>query len=333
MITPITSSAAAAAAAAAKTVCPEETLLQFIKCESHAESPHSNRLIIETYATTLWKGFFDMKHTLRNVRELNCSNAVDMGLLLIDNIFWIIYNYSCNIELTVFLTERGRLLYTEFLQMSRTHQLMNEINVFPTILDGFQFAIKKSIGTLVCNDTPTKWLFDTIASYRQVYRQMFQTLNRHYLVHPTDDRWTDVAVNATIDRLNAKMSAAVHRDHELFESCSVYRRHDAHPTTAPATHPTTHTATHTATHTHTATTVTHHLLFLQLLSDTSERNHLHHNAAVSVSLQEHVVASIGTFMRANEHGVATGLDCLHESHPLQFKWRVFLEQTVLPLPP
>jgi hypothetical protein len=316
MITPLTS--AADAADAAKTVCPEDTLLQFIQCESRAESPHSNRLIIETYATTLWKGFFDMKHTLRNVRELNCSNAVDMGLLLIDNVFWIIYNYSCNIELTVFLTERGRLLYTEFLQMSRTHQLMNEINVFPTILDGFQFAIKKSIGTLVCNDTPTKWLFDTIASYRQVYRRMFQTLNRHYLANPTDERWTDVAVNATIDRLNTKMSVAVHRDHELFESCSLYRRrrrrrhHDGHSNT------------------NTAATATHHLLFLQLLSDTSERNFLRHNAKLSVSLQEHVVTSIGAFMHANERSVDTGLDCLHETHPLQFKWKVFLEQTVLP---
>jgi hypothetical protein len=311
MITPITSDAADAA----KTVCPEDTLLQFIQCESRAESPHSNRLIIETYATTLWKGFFDMKHTLRNVRELNCSNAVDMGLLLIDNIFWIIYNYSCNIELTVFLTERGRLLYTEFLQMSRTHQLMNEINVFPTILDGFQFAIKKSIGTLVCNDTPTKWLFDTIASYRQVYRRMFQTLNRHYLANPTDERWTDVAVNATIDRLNTKMSVAVHRDHELFESCSLHRhREEAHTVTVTAS----------------TATATHHLLFMQLLSDVSERNFLRHNAKLSVLRQEHVVASIGAFMRANEHSVAAGLDCLHETHPLQFKWQVFLEQTVLP---
>ncbi len=223
---PNTSKNASVPSNGTSTFFPKNDIVEFIHQESLSKKTQSNQVIIETYSCTLWKGFFDMKHKLRDIAELDTVHAVDMGIQLIDNLFWIIYHYSSNVQLTLFLTERGRLLYTEFLYMSRTHQLMKELNTFPSIQDGFQFAIKKSIGSLTCDHHTTNMQFDHISSYRSTFRRLFQILNRNYLVGTQEETpWTDDQINLTLHRLNHRMSFAVHQHVTLFEHC-VYGGYD-----------------------------------------------------------------------------------------------------------
>ena len=105
-----------------------QDIVRFIEKESLVRKKQSVQIIIETYACTLMKSFFDMKHKLYQTPNLDSIKAIDLGIQLVDNLFWILFHYSSNLQLTLFLTERGRLLYTEFLSMSRTHQLMKQMN-------------------------------------------------------------------------------------------------------------------------------------------------------------------------------------------------------------
>lgn len=288
---------------------PKNDIVEFIHQESLTNKTQSNQVIIETYACTLWKGFFDMKHKLRDIAELDGVHAVDMGIQLIDNLFWIIYHYSSNVQLTLFLTERGRLLYTEFLYMSRTHQLMKELNTFPSIQDGFQFAIKKSIGSLTCQTHSTNMLFQHISSYRGTYRRMFQILNRKYLVGTNETPWTDDQVNLTLHMLNHRMSCAIHHHVSVFEHC-IYGAYDK------------------------TLTVSGFLLLLQLLADVSAK-HLRHTSeggcgsgsgsgSESCAWGEDVVRAVFAFVHEHRSYIgATSLDCLERGHLLQHKWTLY----------
>jgi hypothetical protein len=260
-----------------------------------------------------------MKHKLMDVADLDCNHAVDMGLQLIDNLFWIIYHYSSNVPLTLFLTERGRLLYTEFLHMSRTHQLMKELRTFPSIHDGFQFAIKKSIGALKCQTHTTNMGFGHISSYRNMYRKMFQMMNRKYMQHTSDIQWTAEQVNTTLQRLNQSMSEAVQNHLECFERC-LYE---------PLVH---------------ESTLPEFLLILSLISNTSTCELIHvptktppHQSGAktdplvsqSTLTQTHTPLTASTlndnavhFVHENRFCIdPTKLDCLDENHILQHKWK------------
>ena len=201
------------------TTSEKTDLVKFIHQESLSEKKQSNQVIIETYACTLWKGFFDMKHKLYNIPKLNTIHAIEMGIQLIDNLFWILFHYSSNLQLTLFLTERGRLLYTEFLSMSRSHQLMKQLNTYPSIHDGFQFAIKKSIGSLICKNHHTKMKIQQISVYRRIYRSIFRLLNNKYLIHKNEQPWSDDQVNITLHNLNHHISIAVHKSAKIIEHC------------------------------------------------------------------------------------------------------------------
>jgi hypothetical protein len=281
----------------------KENLVDFIRQESLSTQPQSSKIVIETYACALWKGFFDMKHKLFKLKDLDFQNAVDMGLLLIDNIFWISYNYSSNLQLTLFLTERGRLLYTEFLHMSRTHKLMQEIHTFPSINDGFQFAIKKSIGALTCKEESTKTKFEKITSYRLVYRKMFQFLNTKYLSSIAEKPWTDDDVNITLNTLNHKMSCAVYLNANVFEF-ALYNYANALPS------------------------LPCYLLFLQLLSDVSEHYYFRTKSLLThVSQYYTILEKIDGFIQDHLIYVERNtLSCLDKDTLIQKKWKVYLEK-------
>ena len=298
-------------------------IVQFIHQESLQHKKQSDQVVIETYACTLWKGFFDMKHKLREVEDLPLVQAVDMGIQLIDNLFWILYHYSSNLQLTLFLAERGRLLYTEFLYMSRTHQLMKELQTYPTIQDGFQFAIKKSIGSLTCKEHPTNMLLHNISSYRLMYRRMFQLINRKYLSEATAQPWTNDQLNLTLHNLNHGMSQAVHQHTRWFEAC-VY-----HPQS-------------------TRLSLTEFLLTLQLLAEvanTSQTLSTHGGGgegataddagddadsadAATACGPDDVLAEVHGFVDAHRQHLDASLDCLSKTHVVQHLWTMHRAQVL-----
>ena len=294
----------------------KQDIVQFITKESLLQKKQSDQVIIETYACTLWKGFFDMKHKLYKIPNLDVLMAIDMGIQLVDNLFWILFHYSSNLQLTLFLSERGRLLYTEFLSMSRTHQLMKQMNSFPSISDGFMFAIKKSIGSLTCAEHHAKIKFNNISIYRISFRRIFEIINRKYLVpcpaqrltnsdvekhatlytpsaaHPTmtseNDPWSDDKVNITLHSLNHLMSIAIHMSPDSFERC-VYARQNYN------------------------IGLSEFFLLLKLVSDTINTHHHvspEHMQQIFLFIEEH-----------RAHITPNQIDCLDDEHFIQQRWQ------------
>ena len=271
------------------TLSEKTDLVKFIHQESLIEKKQSEQVIIETYACTLWKGFFDMKHKLYNIKNLNNVNALEMGIQLVDNLFWIIFHYSSNLQLTLFLTERGRLLYTEFLSMSRSHQLMKQLNKYPSIYEGFQFAITKSIGSLICKNHHTKIKIKSISVYRNIYRNIFRLLNHKYLTNKDDIIWSDDQVNITLHNLNHHISIAVHKSPKMIEKF-LFLPSLKNLSLSPF------------------------LLILQLMSDTiSNKN------CISFSF----IDDIFSFINKNKiYMENNSLKCLNKDHIIQHHWRI-----------
>lgn len=197
-----------------------KNLCEFIEDESLLSKTQPLRIVVETYMCTLWKGFFDMKHKLCTITKLNQIEAVKNGITLIDNIFWIIYNHSSNLQLTIFLTERGRLLYTEFLYLSRTHDLMKDVKTLPDIKDGFAFAIRKSVGSLsISENHPSSVSLQEIMLYRNVMRCIFQTVNHKYMAvvdHHASPKWEDDDINVALHTFNHRLTNAMCGDIQHF---------------------------------------------------------------------------------------------------------------------
>lgn len=154
--------------------------------------------VFESYSNVMWKGFFEIRNKLINIPKIDIKQAVISGINLIDNLFWFIYNYSFNLQLTLFLTERGKLLFTEFLVMSRTHQLMKQIEKYPTVQDAFHFSIKRSIGSLSCTGKAKKNAnyITNINSKRAFYKNVLKHLEHKIDDYTVSETITDYCTNS-----------------------------------------------------------------------------------------------------------------------------------------
>mgnify|MGYP006429785025 CR=1 FL=1 len=84
---------------------------------------------------------------------INCSN-------LVFSIFWLIYNYSLNPKLTMFITERSIILYNEYLNISRTYGTENT-----NLKDVKHFIINKTIGPIQFSSINSSKISDDIELY------------------------------------------------------------------------------------------------------------------------------------------------------------------------
>ena len=96
----------------------------------------------------LYKSYIDIYSKIINIDNISHYNTIRSGLNMVYNIFWTLYLYTYNVKLTMFLTERAVLLFTEFVVMSRNPILNKEFRFIPNINDAIAFAIKKTIGPI-----------------------------------------------------------------------------------------------------------------------------------------------------------------------------------------
>jgi hypothetical protein len=117
------------------------SLLEFIngKCNNNENIDHKKLLYLYTKCirNSIVNSYQEQKDILYSI---SCAE-------LISNIFKIIYNYSLNIKLTIFMCERCTLLFNEYLNISNNFG-SDRVN----LLDVKQFIINKSIGPIVTKD-------------------------------------------------------------------------------------------------------------------------------------------------------------------------------------
>lgn len=117
-------------------------LLEFInkkKCDS--ESVNTKKIFfifLKILCNTLYSSFVKLD-------KVSCSiSCSDM----IFSIFWIIFNYTYNLKLSMFLCERGVVLFVEYINLSNGMEDSNKINMIDVKL----FIYKKTLGPLLMNN-------------------------------------------------------------------------------------------------------------------------------------------------------------------------------------
>lgn len=87
---------------------------------------------------------------INTYKEQNSYKLCIHCVNIIDNIFRLIYNYSLNIKLSIFICERSVLLFNEYINISNSYN-SEKIN----IVDIKQFIINKSIGPIIIESKRT----------------------------------------------------------------------------------------------------------------------------------------------------------------------------------
>lgn len=95
---------------------------------------------------------------------ISCTN-------LITNIFWLIYNYSYNSKLTMFMCERAVLLFNEYINISKNYG-----NDKTNLLDVKQFIINKTIGPLKLSIKDKNIELDGVNKLGEIYLQLIYTI-------------------------------------------------------------------------------------------------------------------------------------------------------------
>ena len=91
------------------------------------------------------------------------ANIIIMGIGMLYYIFFVILRYTKNLKLTIFLSERAILLYSEFIIQSSEKKKNGDLIFTPSLGDAITFAYKKTIGRLSIKHFEKK--MDSILEY------------------------------------------------------------------------------------------------------------------------------------------------------------------------
>ena len=110
--------------------------------QSKIETSYPNiQTIYNLYSKLIYKALIKIYDKFKNIDY--CLKAIET----IHNIFWIILNYSNNLKLCMFLSERAVILFIEYVVLS------DNINENICFLDIKKFIYKKTLGDILYKDT------------------------------------------------------------------------------------------------------------------------------------------------------------------------------------
>ncbi len=115
----------------------DNDLLNFINKKKHNEMETPPNQVFFLYTKAIRIAIVNTYEQQKlTTLSISCSQ-------LIHNIFWIIYNYSLNTKLTMFMCERAVLLFNEYINISKNYG-----NETINMIDVHQFIINKTVGPL-----------------------------------------------------------------------------------------------------------------------------------------------------------------------------------------
>jgi hypothetical protein len=128
-------------------------LFNFIEKERKNINIIDNKKIIEFFYRCLIKTIQEIHEKFINIDD-NIKN-VYIGSNIVFNVFWILLNYTNNLTLTIFLSERSILLFSEFIILSRDPKINKDLCYAPNLSDAINFAYKKTIGPIKVSSLST----------------------------------------------------------------------------------------------------------------------------------------------------------------------------------
>jgi len=153
-------------------------LINFINDESKIFDKLDLSKIFKCFCKCLVSSLLDIYNKFKNIENLDLIESIILGSHMVYHIFWVLIIYTNNLKLTIFLTERATLLYTEFIIMSRDPKINKDLYFTPNISDGISFAYKKSIGPLKISDFKNKNYKDinSIKNVSYIYKYIVQEI-------------------------------------------------------------------------------------------------------------------------------------------------------------
>ena len=123
-------------------------LIDLINEEVTLKASFEPTKLFKCFSKCLVKTILDIYNKFKDLDNFDLHNSIILGTNMFHNVFWILMLYSNNIKLTIFLSERSVLLFTEFILMSREAHIDKELYFKPTIIDAITFSYKKTIGPI-----------------------------------------------------------------------------------------------------------------------------------------------------------------------------------------
>lgn len=121
------------------------------------------------------------------VQQQNFQYTISCSELIV-NIFFIIFNYSLNAKLTIFMCDRATLLFNEYINISKNYN-----NEQLNLLDVKQFIINKTVGPLRISPKKSNKEISNISNLGQLYaRFIYRVFSKiHKKVEDIDYNYTD----------------------------------------------------------------------------------------------------------------------------------------------
>ena len=97
----------------------KKDLLNFINNEVVNSSRIDIDKVLKLYCNIINKTVSEINEKFTNIENIDINESIISCTNLIYHIFWNLISYSNNLKLTIFLSERAILLFSEFITMSR----------------------------------------------------------------------------------------------------------------------------------------------------------------------------------------------------------------------
>ena len=155
-------------------------LIEFINKEKKDYSNLNHNKVYRYFCRCIIKTMDEINKKFNNKEtEIDFKNGVIMGSNMLFHVFWILITYTNNLKLTIFLTERAILLFTEFILMSKEPNIKEDLCYIPNITDAISFAYKKTIGALktsellVSSSSQIKYLKESALIMKTLFQECY----------------------------------------------------------------------------------------------------------------------------------------------------------------
>lgn len=153
-------------------------ILDFINKNKNINTNINYKTIYIDFINIISKLLIKINNKLENVN--NKYEIIDNAINLIYHIYFILIVYSNNINLTLFLLERGMLLYTEFVIMSQDKSIIENICFVPNINDAILFVYKKTLYNLEVDDIKYNNKYVFIKRLTNIHKDILKLLYNNF---------------------------------------------------------------------------------------------------------------------------------------------------------
>ena len=167
----------------------ETDLLQFINKKKQDKIDVSFKKIITNYSKVITNSI------IKSYEKLCIAKYSIICLETIDNLFWILFLYSKNLKLTMFLCDRAILLFNEYILMTNSNIITDTNKNNVQLIDVKTFVYKKTIGPLIINNLNFKnhtCLIKTCYLFKNLYSSFII-----YFIKNNDDVHLDITNEIT----------------------------------------------------------------------------------------------------------------------------------------